>query len=215
VRSLARRSTASTKDIAEIIHQVQAEIARATTAIRRSSSQVEEGLVVSGEAEIAIQQIAEKTELSLAKALEIESSVSVQSKNVALNVNAIESFRKMSADIKLGIDKQSKSATQILDSVKELRNCSSLVKQSIADQAQESNHIAQLVGELFSLARTMAQSAASQGTLAHEMLGATTTLSRQAQEHLTMATDLEAVMEMLDDEAEQLRQKFGRFKTEA
>ncbi len=215
VRSLARRSTASTKDIAEIIHQVQAEIARASTAIKRSNAQVEEGLVVSAEAEAAIQQIADKSELSLAKALEIESSVSVQSKNIALNVNAIESFRKMSADIRLGIDKQSKSASQILESVKELRNCSSMVKQSIADQAQESNHIAQLVGELFSLARTMAQSATSQGSLAHDMLGATTTLSQQAEQNLSMATELEAVMEKLDGEADQLRRKFARFRTEA
>lgn len=215
VRSLARRSTASTKDIATIIHQVQAEIALASTAIKRSSLQIEEGLVVSAEAEAAIRQIANKTEISLAKALEIESSVSVQSKNIALNVNSIESFRKMSADIKLGIDRQSKSATQILQSVNELRTCSSLVKQSIADQAQESNHIAQLVGELFSLARNMARSAASQGTLAHDMLGATTILDRQAEQNLALATALEAAMERLDAEAELLRQKFARFRTEA
>jgi methyl-accepting chemotaxis protein len=215
VRSLARRSTASTKDIGAIIHQVQAEIALASTAIKRSSSQIEEGLVVSAEAEAAIRQIANKTEISLAKALEIESSVSLQSKNIALNVNSIESFRKMSADIKLGIDRQSKSATQILESVNELRTCSSLVKQSIADQAQESNHIAKLVGELFSLARNMAQSAASQGTLAHDMLGATATLNSQAEQNLAMATALEATMERLDAEAELLRQKFARFKTDA
>ena len=215
VRSLARRSTASTKDIAAIIHQVQAEIALASTAIKRSSSQVDEGLIVSAEAEAAIRQIASKTEISLAKALEIESSVSVQSKNIALNVNAIESFRKMSADIKLGIDRQSKSASQILSSVNELRTCSGLVKQSISDQAQESNHIAQLVGELFALARNMAHSAASQGTLAHDMLGATTTLNSQAEQNLTLTTALEAAMERLDAEAELLRQKFARFRTEA
>jgi methyl-accepting chemotaxis protein len=212
VRALARRSTASTRDIADIISQVQQEIMLASKAVKQSIAEVDKGMVTSTNAENALQEIVAQTESSLDMALQVEASIALQSKNLELNASAIDNFRKMSQDIKLGVDRQSKAADSILQSVTELRAVSTLLKNSIGDQAQESKQIADKITLLFDLARTTANNTLDQGQLTEQMVISFDIFKNQAEQNSALSLELEAATDGLNSQAALLGDRLASFK---
>ena len=214
VRALARRSTASTKDIAEIIGQVQEEIILAGKAVKQSIGEVDRGMVCSTDAESALQEIAAKTERSLEMALQVEASITLQSKNIELNASAVDNFRKMSQDIKLGVDKQSKAADAILNSVKELRCVSSQMKHALGEQTEESEQTATIIALLLEHANLTFQNTLDQEQLAEQMVVLFQALMSQIEQHTDLSAELEGATTGLAGQAGLLRDKLASFRIE-
>jgi methyl-accepting chemotaxis protein len=212
VRALARRSTASTKDISDIINLVQQEIVMASKSVKQSLVEVDKGMITSKDAETALHQIVDKSANSLEMALQVEASIALQSKNIELNASAIGNFKKMTQDIKGSIDRQSKAAASILESVKELRAVSSQVRQSISEQAKESEQIASVIYMLFAHAKTTVTQTTSQKMLSSQMLDSFQALKTQTEQNIHLSAGLETTALSLQNQSELMEAKLSSFK---
>ena len=212
IRGLAGRTAVSTKDISAIIGQVQREIEMAGKAVKRSIGEVDRGVLLSLEAESALQEIVSKAETSLQMALEVESSVILQSKNVEMNASAIKNFERMFADIKKSIDKQTLSVKDIQRGVDELRAGTSEVKETLTEEAKESERIAEIVNSVFSLAQVIARGSTEQERAAGEIARTIEMLKRDADGSFSLAQDLESVIVGLNRQSALLGEKAESFR---
>ncbi|KAF0218922.1 MAG: methyl-accepting chemotaxis sensory [Geobacteraceae bacterium] len=213
IRGLAKRSAESTKDIGEIINQVQQDIDMAGKAVKRSISEVDSGVHLSSEAEKVLKDIIIKAETSLDMALQVGSSVVEQSKSVELNASAIQNFKKMSEDIKKAVTRQSQAAEEIVRGVKELRECTGFVKQSLAEQSRESENIAEVVQSLFSRAQIIAQGTKEQCKVAEDIVVSIIAVKQKADQTLSASDDLDAVTEGLNRQTSIVHDRLEQFKT--
>ncbi len=139
VRKLAERTTQATKQIGDMIRTIQVETRDAVEAMKRGTSEVDEGITLADKAGEALQRIVAGTQglkdmiNQIAAASEEQSSTSEQ---ISKNVEAISS---VSAESAQGISQIARSADDLNRLAENLRNLVSEFKIDASEKASGSN----------------------------------------------------------------------------
>ncbi len=143
IRDLAERTVTSTKEIAQLIRNVQNDVTKAQDSITEGSRRVREGVELSQHAGEALRLIANSAERSTDKAREIARATEEQTKSIRVINHAVDQINELVRQINRATSSQKEGSKQIMKAVENMRELSEYVRRAILEQSKGSRQITQ------------------------------------------------------------------------
>ena len=213
IKDLATKTTASTKEISELINHVQNEASTAVEAMRRSSSTVEDGVMLSRDAEEALRKILDSARRSFEMAKMIEKATVDKTRGVGQISNAAEMISSMVADIKTAADEQSAASKEILKDTVLMKELMEKVRLSTIEQTRETKKVFEAILKVAGKITTVAGATTDQMMLSRRMVEAVGTVRKAAVDNAELAAKLEKTVKEMNKQADKLRSTVENFKT--
>jgi len=212
IKNLAERTGASTKEIAQLIGNVQSEAKDAVDSVRDGARSVEEGVGLSLEAGEALKKILDTSKQSTVMAQEIEKATMEQTRGIRQVGEAIQRINTMVQQISKATQEQSRGSEQIMHSAEKMRDMTRQVKMSTEEQAKGSRQITEAVESVTERVQQIAKAVNEQkrgSEIIMQSVESGRTTSRQS---VNVVAEMNKMVEELAKQAEHLKQSIGRFK---
>lgn len=213
VETLADRVLASTKEIGEVISAVQDESARAVEAIESGAGSVREGVGLSAEAGVSLEEITRTARESGDRISEIVAVIHGQSRATSAVVELMQQVREGVEEIQALGSGQAKDAEVVCSSSVAMEQIADGVRTTAEQQAQSVNQVRDGIERVVKTSAAIAASlqaqreaSASAARLLADVFGST-----RSNEESTEAMD-DAIRGLVR-QAEALREDLHRFKT--
>ncbi len=154
IKDLAERSGVSTKEIASLIKTIQSESRNAIAAVERGNINVDKGVEVSNEAEIALAQILEISQKSTNMMRIIARATVEQSKGSKQVTNAIGRIAETVQHISKATTEQARGSELIIKGAERMRSITQHVERSTQEQAKGGR---QITGAIESISKMVNQ----------------------------------------------------------
>lgn len=141
IKELARRSSSSTREIAEIIDGVQEETTSVVTAIKRSEERIAEGELLSKRSGEALQKIVDGVQQSTPRVNEIAGTTEEQARLSEKMSQAMGRVAEMVGQIVRATREQGRGSEQIISAVERMKEFTAQVRSTTRAQNDSSNHI--------------------------------------------------------------------------
>lgn len=145
IKDLADRVLASTKEIGGLIRAVQDESAAAVGAVERGSEKVQEGVDLSAEAGVSLEEITVAARESGARIAEIVTAVREQAKAASHVVELMDHVRSGVEQIRAAGREQERGNELVLHSTESMREASQQVRATTEEQARGAGRIRESV----------------------------------------------------------------------
>lgn len=212
VKGLADRTSASTREIAELIKLVQQEVKVAIASMNSSLESVDEGLTLSKDADDALSKIIGSARDSFDMAKQVEHANEEQARSISLVTKSIHKTTGMVDEIKKATDEQSKAAGGIALATTRMQDITSHVEQSTVEQAKEVKHISKVITEVAEKMQSVSDSTAQQTTSSAHIVKAIDVIRSKTDENVERVETLKDTVGELQTEAATLNKKTGDFK---
>jgi len=212
VKDLATKTTASTKEIAELITYVKNEVAVAVESMRRSSEKVDDGVSLSRNAQGALVKILESSRRSFDMAKMIERTTIEQTKGAGQITNAARIMSNMVGDIKNAANEQSAAAREVLDDTTQMKELMEKVKLSTIEQSRETKHVSEEIFAVVEKIKRVADATSRQEMLSRRIVAAVDTVKSAAEDNAALAARLEKTVREMNRQSDSLRSTVGSFK---
>ncbi len=136
IKELADRSSASTKDISDLIKTIQQESKNAIAAVERGAHNVDRGVEVSNEAERALKKITESSQKSTNMVRAIARATVEQAKGSKQVTDAIGRIAETVQQIAAATAEQARGSELIMKSAEKMRTITQHVERSSQEQAR-------------------------------------------------------------------------------
>jgi methyl-accepting chemotaxis protein len=133
VRKLAEKSTQSTKEISELIEGIQSEAREAVDNMEKSTSMVEEGLVLNKDLGLALEKISDVVSEVYKFAQEIGAATMEQSSGSAQIAKATSRLTEITQEINSSVEEQASGAQAVVRAMERMRE---LVQQSTSSSTE-------------------------------------------------------------------------------
>ncbi len=133
VRKLAEKSTQSTKEISELIQGIQTEAREAVANMEKSTSMVEEGLVLNKELGVALEKISDVVSEVYKFSQEIGAATMEQSSGSAQIAKATSRLTEITQEINSSVEEQASGAQAVVRAMERMRE---LVQQSTSSSTE-------------------------------------------------------------------------------
>jgi len=151
VRKLAEKSTQSTKEISELIQGIQKEAREAVENMEKSTSTVQEGLVLNKDLSLALQKISDVVSEVYKFSQEIGAATTEQSSGSSQIAKATNRLTEITQEINSSVEEQASGAQAVVRSMERMRE---LVQQSTSS----STELAAAAEQMSKLSRTLLES---------------------------------------------------------
>jgi methyl-accepting chemotaxis protein len=141
IKDLAERSGVSTKEIASLIKSIQSESRNAIAAVERGNINVDKGVEVSNEAELALRQIQAISQKSTNMMRIIARATVEQSKGSKQVTNAIGRIAETVQQISKATTEQARGSELIIKGAERMRSITQHVERSTQEQAKGGRQI--------------------------------------------------------------------------
>ena len=133
VRKLAEKSTQSTKEISELIQGIQTEAREAVENMEKSTSMVEEGLVLNKDLGVALEKISDVVSEVYKFSQEIGAATMEQSSGSAQIAKATSRLTEITQEINSSVEEQASGAQAVVRAMERMRE---LVQQSTSSSTE-------------------------------------------------------------------------------
>lgn len=157
IKDLAERSSASTKEIAELIKGIQQESLNAIRAVERGADNVERGVQVSGEAEMALKKILESSQKSTNMVRAIARATVEQAKGSRQVTDAIGRIAETVQQIAAATAEQARGSELIMSSSEKMRTIALQVERSSQEQSRGSKQITEAIEQISAMVEQLAR----------------------------------------------------------
>lgn len=213
VKDLATKTTASTKEISELIGQVQGEVAVAVDSMQRSREKVEDGVRLSRDAQEALTKILDSAGRSFDMAKMIEKVTIEQTKGAGQITSVAQMISHMVSDIKTAANEQSNAAREILKDTVQMREFMEKVKLSTVEQSRESKRVSEGIFSVVEKIKKVAGATSEQMVFSKRIVGAVETVKKAAEDNAALAARLEKMVREMNKQSDALRSTVGSFRT--
>ncbi|MBI5286869.1 MAG: hypothetical protein HY878_04665, partial [Deltaproteobacteria bacterium] len=215
IRELAERTSASTKEIAEIISGIQTQVAMARRFVEDGLTKVKEGEGFSMDAMKSLEDILERFKSSQEMSLQIAKATEEQVKGTKQVTQAIESVTDTIHQIARAVEEQSQGSQQILKAVERMKDLSSHIKRATAEQADGSKIIASNTERVLNSIHSISNTTIIQERNSREIVALAEGSKRLVDESIGRVKGLKEVVTTLRKEVETLGMEIGKFRLEA
>ncbi|MHA7836923.1 MAG: methyl-accepting chemotaxis protein, partial [bacterium] len=212
VRSLAERTSASTREIAELIESVQGGVHSAVTAMEQGATRVERGVSLSTEAGRMLREIGESAQQSTGWAKEIVEATRGQAADIDQVGLAMQQVKQIAMQLGRGTHEQDSASAEITRGVEQMRHLGLEVKSAAQEQRRESALITESVEVVAAKIREISVETKDQSKRADQIQEAlqifrdvTVRSTRRAEQTRATVSDLAA-------HARGLEEEIGRFR---
>ena len=215
IKNLADRTGASTREIAQLIDNVQTEAKDAVDSVREGAKSVEEGVSLSLEAGEALKKILDTATKSTGMAREIERATMEQTRGVRQVGEAIQRINAMVQQISKATQEQSRGSQQIMQASEKMRDMTRQVKMSTEEQAKGSRQITEAVESVTERVQQIARAINEQKRGSDVIMRSVEDGRNTSRQSLKVVTEMNKLVEELAQQASQLNLSIGRFKVKA
>lgn len=213
IKNLADRTGASTKEIAQLIGNVQAEAREAVESIHEGGKRVEEGVRLSVAAGETLKNILSKSSQSTEMAKNIELAAVNQTEGIRKITEAMQVISTMVQQIARATQEQSKGSEQIIHVSEKMRNMTRQVRISTEEQALGSRQITEAVENVNQHVQKIAKIDSGQKHGKDVIVKAIKDVRIISQDSVKVVEEMNQTIQDLTLQAEHLRQLVSRFRT--
>lgn len=214
IKNLADRTASSTKEIAQLISNVQSGSKDAVESIKEGAKNVEEGVALSLEAGDALKKIMESAGYSTEMARKIERATVEQTKGVRQVTEAMERINRMVHQIARATQEQSKGSEQIMLSSEKMRDMTQHVKISTEEQARGSREITKAVVNVTGRIEQIARGVDTQKQGTEVIVRSMGDIQRIASENVSLVRGMNQAVDTLTEQARLLKREMDKFRVE-
>jgi methyl-accepting chemotaxis protein len=240
VRKLAERSVEATKEIGEVIRQVQQDTTAAVETAKAGANETKEGIQLADKAGLALRRIIDSVSRSSQLMAEIASSTAKQSKasadalrtvadmNAATDQvttavreqaagskqirEAIENINRIMAEVTYSTKEQSAGGRQVRMSVENMNKIASQVGIATKDQAEGSRQIVHAVENMNRMTQQVSYATAEQKRGGELVVKAMENISEIARDNLATVEEMSKATTNLAQQAENLAKLISVFR---
>jgi methyl-accepting chemotaxis protein len=212
IKKLADRTSNSTKEIAQLISNVQIEAKDAVESIRAGAKSVEEGVALSLEAGDALKKILESSARSTDMAKKIERATVEQTRGVSQVTEAIQRVNTMLQQIVRATQEQTRGSEQITKASESMSDMTRHVKVSTEEQARGSRTIAQAIENITERLQQIVNSVNAQKQGTEVIVKSIEEIRRIASENNALVGTMDKAVETLTAQSVLLKNEMDRFK---
>lgn len=212
VRSLAERTAASTREIAELIESVQGGVGSAVQAMEEGATRVDRGVSLSNEAGRILREIGESSQQSTEWAKEIVEATRSQAGDIGRVSVAMEQVKEISTQLNRGTHEQDSASAEITRGVEQMRHLGLEVKNSAQEQRKESSLITESVEVVASKIKQISVETKAQSKRADQITEALTVFREVTLESSRRAGQTKETISDLAAHAKGLKKEIGRFQ---
>jgi methyl-accepting chemotaxis protein len=212
IKNMADQTALSTKGIAEIIGSIQKGVVNGIESMKKGMATVEDGVLVSQEAFVALETIGESSEQSFKMISEIERAMKEQAQRIKQVDEATIRFTDTLKQIKNSTEEHKKGTKLIVSAVQSMQSTADLVNRAIIEQGKGAQQINQAVALVQVKTEEVLKTAEQQKDAGDMILASVEKISGITRQNRTFSTEVNDAVENLVSEATQLKSEVNRFK---
>jgi methyl-accepting chemotaxis protein len=213
IRELANRTSASTKEIGDLITTVQAESREAVEAMREGVTFVEQGARLTADAGDALRKILDRAVQSQDMSRNISNAATEQTKGIRQVSEAVERITSMAHQIAAATNQQKTGSEQIMRATERMREITGFVKTSTGEQAKGSREITKSVESMTEKIALVNRAAGEVQAGSELIVNAIERIKQIAKENAGQAAAMDADIRTLSGQASALSGEIAKFKT--
>ena len=215
IRDLSERTASSTRDIAELITAVQAEVTNANRTMADGSVIVEKGVSLSHEAGKALNRILESSSKASEMGKEIASATREQAKGSEAVATAIERLQEMVRQINSATRQQSSGSDHIMRAVESMREVTRYVRQAMVEQKSGSTMISKAAERMIDMVHEIFEVTASQASESEKIVTTMERVRDIAENNKRSASEMSGAIGSLSEAIRGLDEEVRRFRIRA
>ena len=212
VKDLSDRTTASTKEIGQLIKQVRSEVDGAVNSMESSLTSVEEGMALSKDAAGALDMIVKSAEDSVDMAKRVEKATVEQARGISLVAESIFKITGMVEEIKRATDEQSRASEGISSSTEKVKDSTQHVEQSSIEQSKELKHLSEVIADVAEKMKAINSATTEQKSASTDIVKKFGLISELSASSSKNVLTLDEAIKTLNEHAAALKRKMSRFK---
>lgn len=212
IKNLAERTASSTKEISELIENVQLEAKDAVGSIKEGARSVEEGVRLSLEAGEALKEILMSSKRSAEMGREIEMATVEQAKGIKQVTDSVQKISGMVRQISVATTEQIKGSRQIMQATERMRDITREVKSSTEEQTKGSKQITKAVENVTERAQQIAKAINAQKKGSEVLVKFIEEMRNISQDTVRLVSEMNLAVDTLTKQAILLKEEMGRFK---
>lgn len=212
IKSLADRTASSTKEIAQLIRDVQSEAKDAVVSINEGSKSVEEGVRLSVNARESLDKILDVSKRSSSMSRQIEKATYEQVQAINQVSQAMEKMNTMVQQINRAMQEQRKGIERIAEASEKMRIITRQVKSSTEEQANGSKQISDAVEDVTVRIQQIGRGMGEHKKGSEVIVKSILEIHQITQVSMQMAQQMNEAVESLMKQANILKEEINRFK---
>jgi methyl-accepting chemotaxis protein len=212
IQSLAERTASSTKEIAQLIENVQTEARDAVASIREGTASVDEGVRLSAGTRDALAQILESAKRSSSMSRDIEQATQAQVQATVQAARLIDDMNSMVERIRTVIREHERGIAHITGAAERIRTITAQVKTSTDEQARGSRQISETVEQVTARIQQIARAMNAQKEGNEVILESMAQIRTVTQLSVDMVKEMNQAVEGLLGQARALDEAVHRFQ---
>ncbi|HAM51126.1 MAG TPA: hypothetical protein DCP92_10725 [Nitrospiraceae bacterium] len=212
IKSLAERTSSSTKEIAGLIQSVQDD-ARSSVELTGSGLQtVESGIKLVRDVNGALNEIVESSRVSTEMSRAIRRATTEQSEVIGKITEAIEAMSKQVENISLALQEQSRGSRFIIEATEKVKDSSSNVKRALGEQRSGTKQMGKAAENITEKAEQIAKATGKQKQRSTEIVQSMDKIQITTATLTDSSEEMSSSIKSLQEEAQRLLQELKRFK---
>jgi len=211
IKALAERTSASTKEIAELISYVQAETRASVELAAGGLKVVEKGMRLVRDVKNALESIHDSSNISTEMSRAIQRATQEEANVIRHITDAVKGMTEQIEHISGATQDQSKGSRLILDAMERIKAISEQIKSSTGEQLQASKQIAEIAGNVSTQAEQITRAIGSQKQKSNEIVRSVDSVQRTMGELIASANETEQVINSLKEDAKSLIEELQKF----
>jgi methyl-accepting chemotaxis protein len=212
VRSLAERTSSSTREIAELIESVQDGVYNAVAAMEQGARRVDRGVSLSNDAGRILREIGESSKQSTLWAKEIVEATRGQAVDIDQVGVAMNHVKDAAMQLGRGTHEQDNASTEITRAVEQMRHLGLEVKNAAQEQRRESSLITQSVEIVAAKIKEIGLATKDQSKQADQIQELLRVFRDVTLQSSARAEQTKATVADLSAHAQGLEEEIGRFR---
>lgn len=212
IKNLADRTAASTKEIAQLIRDVQSEAKDAVVSIHEGSQSVEEGVRLSVNARESLNKILDVSRRSSSMSRQIEKATYEQVQAINQVTQAMEKMNTMVQQINRAMQEQGKGIGHITEASEKMRSITRQVKISTEEQANGSKQISDAVEDVTIRIQQIGRGMSEHKKGSEVIVKSILEIHQVTQVSMQMAQQMNEAVESLITQANILKEEINRYK---
>jgi len=212
IKNLADRTAASTKEIAQLIRDVQSEAKDAVVSINEGSKSVEEGVRLSVNARESLNKILEVSKRSSNMSRQIEKATYEQVQAINQVSQAMEKMNTMVQQINHAMQEQGKGIEHITEASEKMRSITRQVKSSTEEQANGSKQISDAVEDVTIRIQQIGRGMSEHKKGSEVIVKSILEIHQITQVSMQMAQQMNEAVESLMTQANILKEEINRYQ---
>lgn len=212
IRNLAVRTSVSTKEIAEIIENLQQVTKTAVSTIEAGSLCAQQEVARSHAAGEALEKLHESSLTSTEQITGIAKQTQKQSKENRNITQAVLVITNMLDQIATSISQQTASTRNLSNAAESMKSIAARVKSSTNEQSRGSQQISQSMEHIQQMIELIDEATRAQNERSNEVVESVAMVRRIAEENAERANGMDVVVESVTEQATLLQKEIGAFK---